>query len=184
MDPDALDSPPRLRQTLLLSFSFFFFCFFFVADTEPCAKEGFGAKNTENNTQHNNNSRSILWKRKKKEKGKQNIPLHVSTLFSLGRRRNPSKIKVPVCVHCRCTYCELQVEWTRRSVRGVRRTSGADGSRPRRADDKEINVKTTVAAHPSLAAVELARLSRPHVTTPPTTPPPPPPHTLLLLCMQ
>lgn len=82
MDPDALDSPPRLRQTLLLSFSFFF-CFFFVADPEPCAKEGFGAKNTENNTQHNNNSRSILWKRKKKKReNKKHSTACVDTVFT------------------------------------------------------------------------------------------------------
>lgn len=92
---------------------------------------------------------------KKKEKGKQKT-FHCMCrhCFHSGDAGTPSKIKVPVCVHCRCTYCELQVEWTRRSVRGVRRTSGADGSRPRRADDKEINAKTTVADHPSLAAGE------------------------------
>lgn len=38
LDPGSLDSPPRLRQTHLFS------CPFFVADTEPLAKEGFATK--------------------------------------------------------------------------------------------------------------------------------------------
>lgn len=45
-----------------------------------------------------------------KNKKTKNIPLHVSTLFTLVTPEPHKNKKVPVCVHCRCTYCELQVK--------------------------------------------------------------------------
>lgn len=69
----------------------FFFSFFFVADTEPCAKEGFGAKNAENNTQHNNNSRSILWKQKKKKRKQKTFHCMCRHCFHSGDAGTPQK---------------------------------------------------------------------------------------------
>lgn len=45
----------------------------------------------------------------RKMENKKHSTACVTTLFSLGWCRPPTKINVPVCVHGRCTYCGLQV---------------------------------------------------------------------------